>query len=64
MEKSILVKLTKIDSGEPVLVNFMDVAIIEDKQTHTKLTFGPPEYEEKVLLVEESFEDITRFIGL
>ena len=53
-----------MDSGEPVLVNFMDVAIIEDKQTHTQLTFGPPEYKEKVLLVEESFEDIRRFVGL
>ena len=64
MEKVIAVKLTKMDSGEPVLVNFMDVAIIEDKQTHTQLTFGPPEYKEKVLLVEESFEDIRRFVGL
>ncbi|GGC48310.1 hypothetical protein GCM10011386_45660 [Parapedobacter defluvii] len=59
-----ILRLTKLKSGEPVRINFDNVAYYKVKGEHTEIIFVSPKYHEHTLLVKESLEQVDRLLGI
>lgn len=59
-----ILRLTLAKTGEPVRVNFDNVAFYQTKAEHTEITFVSPRFHEHTIKVKESLEVIDRLLGI
>lgn len=59
-----ILKLTKAKKGEPVRVNFDNVAYYYAKGDSTVIVFATPNHYEQTVVVKETIAQIDRLLGI
>jgi len=59
-----IVKLTKAKKGEPVRVNFDNVAYYYAKGESTVVVFNSPNHYEQTVVVKETITQVDRLLGI
>ncbi len=59
-----ILRLTKIKKGEPIRVNFDNVAYYYVKGEGTLIVFTSPNHYEQTVVVKETIEQVDRLLGI
>lgn len=59
-----ILRLTKPKNGEPLRVNFDNVAYYRSKRGKTEIVFVSPNYYEQTVVVKETIEQVDGLLGI